>query len=288
MELIKTIELAFKQGKQKRNDMIQKALNQSYNMLDIKQFIEVTDFKLNDILPFDLMWNSFEQDIPIYVTDDFIKIFGYKGELKTQKMAMMKLIKKYNIPIIQLKNDEYKEFLNKNNLHRYYPKITNKQLKSKPLHTLIFMNDFKSILLSVNTIKGEYIRKYYIEIENLFYLYLFYQCSFYKRSFYKEILEIRSINKEYNRQIRLQILDKELYDRYKIGVVYFICEKDNKNIVKIGYTFNLPERLNNLQCANYKELIVKKYYFTQFPQIEERRLHSLYREKHIRGEWYMF
>jgi hypothetical protein len=56
------------------------------------------------------------------------------------------------------------------------------------------------------------------------------------------------------------------------------------NIVKIGYTYNSPSRLSTLQVA---ELIVKHYYFTQFPYQEEQFLHNKYKNKHIRGEWYL-
>jgi hypothetical protein len=148
--------------------------------------------------------------------------------------------------------------------------------------------DFKNLFMSVDTISGKFNRDYYLELEGLFYLYMKYQCDFKN----KELLEVVKTMydlphmKEHKRLRRVQRLDAELCQRYRVGCVYYICEKDNLNIVKIGYTYNLPERLNQLQCAHYKQLIVKEYYFTQFPQYEEQRLHKLYKSFHIRGEWY--
>jgi hypothetical protein len=75
-------------------------------------------------------------------------------------------------------------------------------------------------------------------------------------------------------------------EKYKVGVIYHICEADNSGIVKIGYTYNLKKRLEQLQSAHYKELIVKSYYFTQFPQEEEKIQHSLNYSHRIRGEWF--
>lgn len=195
MELASKIKESFNAGKKRRENMISAAIQASYEMLTIKKFIEVTEFKLNDILPFDLLWNSFHQDIPIYITDDLIKRFGYRGELYKQKENLMKLIKKYSIPIIQLNNEKYAEFWHTsergpNNLadqteskefdiEEFYPEITKAQLKSKPLHTLIMPQDIKKLWLLVNTEKGDLIREYVISLDALFNLYWEYQ-TYYK------------------------------------------------------------------------------------------------------------
>jgi hypothetical protein len=92
--------------------------------------------------------------------------------------------------------------------------------------------------------------------------------------------------KEHSHLGAIRKLDMELQTKYAVGVVYFICEKDNTEVVKIGYTFNLRSRLEELQCAHYKELIVINYYYTQFPLKEEQRLHLLHKENRVRGEWF--
>jgi len=56
----------------------------------------------------------FKHNIPIYMTDDLVKVFGYKGKLRNQKVALMKLVKKYpNIRVLQLNNAQYGKFLSR-------------------------------------------------------------------------------------------------------------------------------------------------------------------------------
>jgi hypothetical protein len=120
--------------------MLLTALESSEELLPIDDFVKVTKFKLNKVLPLDVMWKTFRVGVPIYLTNDLISVFGYKGEMFTQKQALMKLVKKYDIPIIQMTNEEYKGFLQEEKdeeFKDFYPEITTAQLKSKPLHTLI-------------------------------------------------------------------------------------------------------------------------------------------------------
>jgi hypothetical protein len=168
------------QNKNAKQVIIQKALDSSFTMLHLDEFVKRTGFKINEILPLDMMWNAFHRDIPIYITNDLISIFGYKGETFTQKQALMKLVKKYDIPIIQMTNKEYKVFLQEEkndefNLVDFYPEITTTEQKNKLLHTLIMPRDFKKLMLVVNTEKGNLAREYVIVLDELFHLYTLYQ-----------------------------------------------------------------------------------------------------------------
>jgi hypothetical protein len=93
-----------------KNKIIQKALDYSYTMLSIKKFKEVTRFEMPDVLSADLMWNTFKLGIPVYITEELIRAFGYKGELKKQTQLLLNLVNKHNIPIIKLDNKEYARF----------------------------------------------------------------------------------------------------------------------------------------------------------------------------------
>jgi hypothetical protein len=83
--------------------------------------------------------------------------------------------------------------------------------------------------------------------------------------------------------MRIKELDENLNKKYRVGCVYYIKCGD---YTKIGYTFNLPERLRTLQIGNPTELIVVKTILCQFPHIRERTLHLKYQQYHVRGEWY--
>ena len=59
-----------------------------------------------------------------------------------------------------------------------------------------------------------------------------------------------------------------------MGCVYYIFDSQ---YVKIGFTFNLRERLSTLQVANSRQLIVMKTELCQYPHIREQYLHKKYK-----------
>jgi len=69
----------------------------------------------------------------------------------------------------------------------------------------------------------------------------------------------------------------------KVGCVYFIT--DGKYI-KIGYTYNLPDRLSSLQTSNVKELSVVRSIICLNPESFEEQLHMKFTDKRVRGEWF--
>ncbi len=193
---LKNIKDSYKQERLKRKELIKKAMNTGYSMLTIQEFTDIVGFQLSDLLPFDLLWNSFSHGIPIYITNDLVRAFGYKGAIKTQKLSLLKLIKKYDIPIIQLSNDEYEKFLcspeatqnidpenteNKEdspNFSQLYPQLSRSSGKGKTIHILIMPHDLKKLLLVVNTENGNAARDFVISLDKLFNLYWEYQSAY--------------------------------------------------------------------------------------------------------------
>ncbi len=188
-ELVANIRNLYIQKQTERDQMLQKALDSSYCMLSIRDFIQISEFKFNELVSLDTTWNAFRRDIPIYITDSLIRMFGYKGELFKQKEKLFKLINKYNVSVIQLNNKEYSEFLyplqgtqtedEKFNMTDFYPPLDTSRGKGKTLHALIMPGDLKKLWLVVNTEKGDAIREFVVSLDNLFNLYWEYQ-SLYK------------------------------------------------------------------------------------------------------------
>jgi hypothetical protein len=238
----------------------------------------------------DRFWDNMEANAPIYLDDKLIKWCGYKGDKKTQKTNFIKFMKRNNIEITELETPEYIKYYKESShsLKGYKnPKDISKN-STNEVHVLISAFNFKRMVMRLKTNKGDTIRDYFLLMEILVIYYMKYQCRFLDISYKKEIDKLKMLHhiKTYSRMQRVAELDAEIKDKYRIGVVYYICEEDNLNIVKIGYTFDLVGRLAALQTAHYKELIVKKYHFAQFPREEERRLHDKYKNNLIRGEWY--
>ena len=271
-------------------------------MLTIKEFIQFTDFMI-DKYSMDKFYYNLSNDIPIYLDNSLIEWFGYKGTIGKQKEKVHDLLKnnfdEYKDTYwFEYSNKEYSKFYDENNSKNdqlinelpdlnMYPNPTEFYGKNKTKHMIIHPFIFKNLILLADTIGKLRIFNYFITLEDLIKKYHQYQCEFYKLNFNKECEKIIEMehNKEYNKNLERQYLIEKLKSIYKIGYVYFIQEEDSKNI-KIGYTFNLEDRLNQLQTANSQKLSIIKYEKCVFPYIREQELHKQYNNYHIRGEWF--
>ena len=85
--------------------------------------------------------------------------------------------------------------------------------------------------------------------------------------------------------LRVQAI-KEINIKSKVGCIYFIREEGDMEYFKIGFTYHLPTRLKQLQCANRRKLVVHKKFLCLYPEQEEARLHEKYADNRVRGEWF--
>lgn len=65
--------------------------------------------------------------------------------------------------------------------------------------------------------------------------------------------------------------------------IYII--KNGKNY-KIGQSKCVKNRLTQLQTSHSEKLEIIETYSTNYPNIDEKYLHEIFKLKHIRGEWY--
>jgi hypothetical protein len=120
------IRKTIKSAQAQFNKLIKKAKNNSINketkielaiassrltLLPFNEFLNITNYKFNKYVV-DKFYHSIKDDIPIYLDNDLIKWCGYAGELKKQKQSLISLIEKYDIPYIELNNDEYEDLRN--------------------------------------------------------------------------------------------------------------------------------------------------------------------------------
>lgn len=72
------------------------------------------------------------------------------------------------------------------------------------------------------------------------------------------------------------------------GYVYLITELDNEQYYKIGVTKHkdIEKRKDELQTGNSSELMIIKYFPTNYPFKLERMLHAYYSSKNKLNEWY--
>jgi hypothetical protein len=189
MEIIKNISDVrnhfYKQLSIKRN-MIRKAIDASYNMLDLNDFVNAAGFELPDVMELNCI-RQFKADIPVLITRKLIESFGYKGEFKKQKENLIKLIEAHNLPYIKMTNEEYKKFVSpicgaekKDEDSDFpsdiYPLFSTKDYKL--IHILMMPSDLNKLMMVVNTPKGDIMRTFCQTLSELFDLYVNYQSEY--------------------------------------------------------------------------------------------------------------
>jgi hypothetical protein len=83
------------------NPMILRALAEGHCLLDIFQFVKVTEFKLNMIM-FDYFWQVIVGNTGLHLGTSVLEWFGYEGEYKKQRENFIKMIKRNEIPFKEL------------------------------------------------------------------------------------------------------------------------------------------------------------------------------------------
>lgn len=234
---------------------------------------------------FKLFWKTIiNKNKWIYLSDKMIN--GDMGYKKISDFYKDTLRKKYK------ENHEFKEIdknhdlVNANEESSALRKVPHKRGVAKKYYA-VTSKTLKMLFLQCRTTNGLSLCNYYIDLELIFISYMHYQCEYHKLNINDEleILSESSNISEYSNAIRKQEFYRKLKDIYRIGYVYYIQEEQTKNI-KIGYSFNLKERLAELQVANSQKLTVVKYEKCIFPQIREKELHNKYKSYHLRGEWF--
>jgi hypothetical protein len=251
------------------------------DLMNVLEFMEHREFKINTEYV-KLFWDAISNEEWMYLSDEIIMSYmtNEKGSDAVKQFIRRKL----------LECDDYKENIDYKNITKNDDLVKNnifKKTSNRKKYYAVTGKCFKTLLLKSNTLKSNSIREYYINLEELYIQYMKYQCGFYKTNYCDKVNDLTSQlhNVKYTREIKIKELEQTLNERYKIGCVYYIKSGE---YTKIGYTFNLPERLKSLQTANPIKLIVEKTALYQFPHIAEAELHKKYKKYHVQGEWFKF
>ncbi|CCV02182.1 hypothetical protein IIV25_164R [Invertebrate iridovirus 25] len=171
------------------NPKIRKALNASFNLLDITQFIEVTKFKLNTTM-FDYFWQVVVGNTRVHLATRVLEWFGYEGELREQKRLFLRMLKRNNI--------SYKELTQKDKEIELYPTIQEElQLIPSNITNSKFVimepRDLKMAIMQLKTKNGHIIRDYYIDLEELLKMYVEYTLYFNHREASRKITNLEQM-----------------------------------------------------------------------------------------------
>jgi hypothetical protein len=175
--------------------ILENSLNNDVN-LTFNQFIKFNEIGLDEI-KVDNFFHNLQNNIPIYMDETMIGYFGYSGSLKKQKQRLTDLIEtnfiEYKDQLYYMyDNKDYTKYLEnlmdvhpspKNpekiiDINTIYPPVPTGRGTSTTKHTLIMPKLFKEMLMLCQTEKGKQVRSFYINMLDVFNLYIEFQNNF--------------------------------------------------------------------------------------------------------------
>ena len=218
------------------NDII----NINKPLLTVKELLNKFNYEYNTLF-LDKFWNNIKEDMWIYVDDNMLKYIGYSSnELWKEKQNYLNLIKR-NFEVSNdykyLNSKEFKLFLSTHEVP-----IENNDFNdhNKVKHLIVSPDCFKQSLMLLQTKKSKEIKKYYIELEKVFKLYLEYQNKYRELELENKNIELE--NKDLESKKKVEITLRDSFN--KRCVVYLIkVIIDDDIIYKFGYTDDIVTRL---------------------------------------------
>ena len=212
------------------NPKIKKALNKSFKLLDILDFIKVTKFTLNMVM-FNYFWQVLVGNTSLHLTTGVLEWFGYEGEAKKQKENFIRMLQRNDIA--------YSELTQKDEEIELYPTIKEEiqLLPSNVKHSKFLImepNDLKMAIMQLKTKNGHIIRQYYIDLEELLKMYVEYTLYFNHRESQRKITNLEQMMLELkvsNRQLELSNQKQEQYMR-SLGITLEEVKDQNDVLIE--------------------------------------------------------
>jgi DNA invertase Pin-like site-specific DNA recombinase len=212
------------------NPKIRKALDKSFQLLDIMKFIEVTKFKLNMTM-FDYFWQVVVGNRWVHLSPPVLDWFGYEGDIREQKKAFIKMLKRNDISFNELTKDDKRIEL--------FPSvkaelaILNEGAQSCSKFLIMEPNDLKMAIMQLKTKNGHIIRQYYIDLEELLKLYVEYTLYFNHRESQRKITSLEESMAKLNLTIAKQEEDR-IQDRETLNEQRLIMARQEQYMRSLG------------------------------------------------------
>ena len=209
-------------------------------LLSVKDLLNKLNYNFNELYV-DKFWDSIENDKWIYIDHNMLIWMGYNSEEdKNNKQNYIKILKEnfeIEIDYKLLNTTSFNTSLSMLKVHLKNIEINN---HNKTKHLIISPDCFKQSLMILRTEKAKEIKKYYIELEKIFKLYIQYQ-----NEYQKKILEDKQKELE---QTKDKVMDMERDFKHKeleINEFIYIATNANyhkQNVYKIGKSNRLNKR----------------------------------------------
>ncbi|ADO00389.1 hypothetical protein WIV_gp046 [Wiseana iridescent virus] len=190
------------------NSKIRKALDASFKLLDIMEFVKITKFKLNMVM-FDYFWQVVVGNQCSMVTTPILEWFGYEGDFRIQRQNFKRMLKNNNI--------EYRELTQKDKEIQQFPTFQ-QELQLLPHNgaracskfLIMAPNDLKMAIMQLKTKNGHTIRQYYIDLEELLKMYTEYTLYFNHREASRKITNLEQMMSKMNLDLEHERKTREI------------------------------------------------------------------------------
>jgi len=215
-------------------------ININEPILLINEFLIKNGYNIDQIY-IDNLWDSIKDKKWLYIDEKKINWIGFNYERERRnKEKYINLINNNfieNLHYKYLNSSEFKEFY----VHYMVHIESNINEHNKVKHLLVSPRCFKESLMLLGTEKAKLIRRYYLDLEEIFQLYIEYQNEYQKQLLKSKEVEIKDIH--YNNKVNRH---KELIEKNKNKQCLYLLEFD-ENHIKIGTTKAIDKRLIQLK-----------------------------------------
>lgn len=235
-----------------QNNLIKLALGSSLKHLNIKEFMDVTNFNKNNVMT-DYFWQVLIEKRCIHLSTPLIKCLGYEGELRSQQQAMKKFLKSNGVELLEL-NSSDERIKNYPTIEEEIKTLANKGAIAKKKWLIVKPREFKKIIMKLNTKNGDTIREYYICLEEFIKIYFEYSLYFKERESQIELqkakLQISSLEEKLE---KIQIDSKERHEE-------LMCANEDLQVgiedIQERLDYAVEDRAPKVDCIPQRERFV--------------------------------
>jgi hypothetical protein len=247
---------------------INKALEKTYALLDIMEFIKVTKFELNEVM-FDYFWQVMVGNTPIHLGRRVLEWFGYEGEIFSQKQKFVSMLKRNDIGFTELASDN-KEI-------ELYPtiKVELAFLPSNIKNSKFLVmepRNLKKAIMKLNTKNGNAIREYYVDVEDLMKLYVEYTLYYNQRESQRKITDLELMMADMKLENAILMKRQEEYLQSMSGKLDDMITQneeiqENLAVVQDKLDISVEDRCPKVQTNNRLEqfVLIKKNTKDKYP-----------------------
>lgn len=230
------------------------------HQLTIKELLAELSYSVDDIYV-DKFWGSIEQNKWIYIDSQTLEWIGYQSTADARKIKSryLELLGEFTSgkDYKQLNISELKDLVRSSDTPPDIPININEHNKVK--HLIVTPRCFKETLMMLKTDKAKLVRKYYLDLEDIFKAYLNYQHEYMQSIVQVRDQEIQRI-KNGSEHFKSIVINKNTLKRNQYIYVATSRAYASKNIFKVGMTTSFKDRLNGYQTGRCDDDVFKYLY----------------------------